>query len=65
MNRRAFIGTIGLATTAAVVASPAIVAAGIVAKPKRDPLPTLATGDVLSASYFADLVNRVNELDAR
>jgi hypothetical protein len=64
MNRRRFIGGLGI-TAGAVTAAPALVAAAAVAPAKPKPLPPIHAGEVLTAKTINDIVDRMNELGAR
>jgi len=63
MNRRDFVkGTV----TASVIA-PFIAVGKIVelSKERKEPLQPLPNGSVLTSEYFAEVVNRINELETR
>ena len=66
MNRRDMIRNLSIGSAALAVSGPTgIIAAtvvGVTRTPKPAPMPTLPAGSLLTATYFADLVDRVNKL---
>ena len=66
MNRRRLLGLLGVG--AAVVATgtaPVVLVAKALEPPKPPPMRLLCSGDVITAEYFGELVDRVNKLSAQ
>ena len=67
MNRRDFLKYGGGGAVVVAIAGPTViagVAGAATARRKRPPLPVLKSGDVITAAWFQDMTERVNELSS-
>jgi hypothetical protein len=67
MNRRDLLKFGGGGAVIVAATGPQLLAGitgAVVARKKRDPLPVLKAGDMVTAEWFADMTERVNELSS-